>query len=106
MADRFDLEEAIVAMREICDNIELLQLDGPNDKLLADIIACGIVHKLKYDNLWKTFLEVFDLQDGKASYTSDTEPNPDPWPPSVKVDLPHNCFGSTYDPCEGMDGIW
>ena len=68
MADRFDLEEAIVAMRDICDNIELLQMDGPDEKILADIIACGLVHKLKYDHLWKTFIEVFQLRDGKAEY--------------------------------------
>ena len=67
-ADRFDLEEAIVAMQEICDNIELLQMDGPDEKLLADIVACSLVHKLKYDHLWKTFLEVFELKDHSASY--------------------------------------
>jgi len=67
-ADRFDLEEAIVAMQEICDNIELLQVDGPNEKILADIIACSLVHKLKYDHLWKTFIKVFELNDGKTEY--------------------------------------
>ena len=68
MADRFDLEEAIVAMSDICDNIELLQMDGPNEKLLADIVACSLVHKLKYDKLWNTFIEVFELKDKKSSY--------------------------------------
>lgn len=67
-ADRFDLEEAIVAMQDICDNIELLQVDGPNEKILADIIACSLVHKLKYDHLWKTFIKVFELNDGKTEY--------------------------------------
>lgn len=66
--DRFDLEEAIVAMQDICDNIELLQIDGPDEKILADIVACSLVHKLKYDHLWKTFLKVFELEDGKTEY--------------------------------------
>lgn len=107
---RFELEEAIVAMSDICDNIELLQLDGPQDKILADIIACGLVHKLKFDRLWKVFVDVFDLQDGKASYTSSAEPDPDPWPPESQN--PGCCNGGhrhvnlDHDPCEGMDGIW
>lgn len=67
-ADRFDLEQEIMEMRDIIDNIDLLQIDGPQDKVIKDIIAIKIVHELKWDKLWKTFLEVFELKDGKAEY--------------------------------------
>ena len=91
-ADRFDLEEAIVAMQEICENIELLQMDGPDEKLLADIVACSLVHKLKYDHLWKTFLEVFDLKDHSASYKS------------IDLEMPSRF---SHDATEGTDHpIW
>ena len=92
IADRFDLEEAIVAMQEICDNIELLQMDGPDEKLLADIVACSLVHKLKYDHLWKTFLKVFDLKDHSGSYNS------------IDLEMPSRF---DHDATEGMDDpIW
>lgn len=119
-ADRFDLEEAIVAMRDICDNIELLQVDGPQEKILADIIACSLVHKLKYDNLWRVFLEVFDLRDNNASYSlvcpcKDDDVDLDngiddkyynPNCADCCGDCYYNDYQSTDNPCEGLDGIW
>jgi len=70
MKDRFDLEQDLMNFSQITDELDMLHeqlLDGPKpmteDEISNYIFALQHMCKLRYDRVWDTFCQAFELDD-------------------------------------------
>jgi hypothetical protein len=75
MKDRFDLEQDLMNFSQITDELDMLHeqlLDGPKpmteDEISNYIFALQHMCKLRYDRVWDTFCQAFELDDYSPAY--------------------------------------
>jgi hypothetical protein len=87
MKDRFDLEQDLMNFSQITDELDMLHeqlLDGPKpmteDEISNYIFALQHMCKLRYDRVWDTFCQAFELDDYSPAR------NDKPWKEAFLVD--------------------
>jgi hypothetical protein len=75
MKDRFNLEQDLMNFSQITDELDMLHeqlLDGPKpmteDEISNYIFALQHMCKLRYDRVWDTFCQAFELDDYSPAY--------------------------------------
>lgn len=101
-ANRFNLEDAILAARQIEEDLDMLSkalMDWPNQQMDENdihnyVFGIQMVTKLRNENLWQTFKKEFELDEYRpaAHYTDEWDEYLDDEDDNQTGDLPIPSF--------------